>query len=234
MIIFLHGFNGTELDWVKDKGFGSLYYETLKANPELKSLPVVSISIGGIYVFEDGAPDPYNADLEQMFFNDIIPYFQKMLSVNNKVYLIGHSLGGFNSLSLSLRHPDKISGIAVISPYVAPISPFTDEFDKKGKELKMSDFQVKFLKTLLTGAYVTEKKWFEYNPFKLVESGKSFPYISISDAKNDLPGFEWSIDNFNALLDEKSIRHNYCKSSGDHNTACKDLFYEFLKNISGE
>ena len=146
--------------------------------------------------------------------------------------MIGHSLGGYNSLTVSLRHPDVISGIAVISPYVAPISPFTDEFDRKGKELKMPSFQINMLKKLLTGAYVDEENWYRYNPFRLVEKGGNFPYIVLSDAVKDLPGFEWSIDNFNDLLEKKGVSHEFCKSAGDHDTTCKLFFSEFLEGIS--
>jgi pimeloyl-ACP methyl ester carboxylesterase len=232
IVFYLHGFNRTEYEWVEDGGFGSLFYRTLKSNPDLKSYTVVSISLGGIFVFVDGAPSPYNADLEKMFFDRIVPYFREKLSKKDGIYLVGHSLGGYNSLTLALRHPDSISAIAVISPYVAPISPFTTRFDEKGKELKMTGFQIKMLKSLLTGAYSTEEKWDSYNPFMLAQTADKFPFISVSDAKNDLPGFEWSIDNFNAILEKKGARHSYCKSEGDHNSTCDDFFSDFLFTLS--
>jgi pimeloyl-ACP methyl ester carboxylesterase len=232
LVFFLHGFNNSEYEWVKAGGFGTLFYDTLKRHPDLPSTTVVSISLGGIFVFIDGAPMPYNADLEKLFVESMIPYFKKLCGKSGRVYFIGHSMGGFNSLTVSLRHPDIISGVAAISPYVAPISPFTEAFDKKGGELKMPGFQIKMLKNLLTGAYVTEDNWFRYNPFKLIETGKQFPYIAISDAENDLPGFEWSIDNFNDELTSRGIRHDFCKSPGDHNSTCDDLFVNFLSEIS--
>jgi pimeloyl-ACP methyl ester carboxylesterase len=231
---YLHGFGMSEYEWISKGGFGSLFYDTLRTNPDLPSMTVVSISLGGIFVFIDGAPEPYNADLDKLLITEIIPYFKKKYAKSGNVYLIGHSLGGFNSLTVSLRHPDIIKGIAVISPYVAPISPFTPEFDKKGRELKMPGYQIKMLKNLLTSAYINEENWYRYNPFQLVETGKEFPFIAISDAKSDLPGFEWSIDNFADLLEKKGVSHVFCKSEGDHNTTCKLFFNEFLTRISNK
>jgi len=232
IIFYLHGIGRSELEWVEENGFGSIFYNVIKENPNLKSFTVVSISLGAAYVFIENAPAPYSADLESLFLNNIIPYFKNKYSKFGKAYLIGHSLGGYNSITVSFRHPDKIPAITVISPYVAPISPFTKDFDKKGVELKMPKLQVNILKAMLTKAYGSESKWFEYNPFKLIEKQDKFPYISISNAKNDFPGFEWSIDNFTNELARKNIEHSYCKSEGDHNTTCKKNFYNFLEKIS--
>jgi S-formylglutathione hydrolase FrmB len=232
IIFYLHGLNRTEFEWVEENGFGKNFYEVVKENPDIKSFTVVSISMGGVYLFIDGAPYPYSAVLESFFLNKIIPFFKQKYSKTGNVYLIGHSLGGFNALMVSLRHPDKVKAVSLISPYVAPISPFTKSFDEKGKELRMPLFQVMLLKFLLTNAFKNERKWEEYNPFKLIEKENNFPYISLSDSRNDLPGFEWSIDNFAGELERRGIEHSFCKSDGDHWSVCKKNFYNFLKKIS--
>jgi len=232
IIFYLHGINRSELEWIEENGFGKMFYNVLKENPDLKSYTVISITLGGTYLFIEGAPSPYNTDLETFFFKKIVPYFKEKYSKKGNIYLIGHSLGGFNALILGLRNPDKIKAISVFSPYVAPISPFSKDFENKGKELKMPDFQVAVLKSMLTNAYKTEEKWNDYNPFVLLNKNTNFPYIALSDAKNDLPGFEWSIDNFNKELEKKRIEHSFCKSEGDHRTTCNYTIYNFLKKIS--
>jgi pimeloyl-ACP methyl ester carboxylesterase len=232
IIFYFHGFNRTEYEWMEANGFGKMFYNVIKENAELRSFTVVSITIGGMYLFIDGAPEPFSADLESLFINKIVPYFKEKYSKSGNVYLIGHSLGGFNALMLGLRHADKFPAITVISPYVAPLSPFTPEFEQKGRELKMPEFQIKYLTMLLTNAFGTEKKWEEYNPFVLVKTQKNLPFISISDAKYDLPGFEWSVDNFSKELEERDALYSYCKSQGDHRTTCMKIFYDYLKYIS--
>ncbi len=90
IIFYLHGFNRTELEWVEENGFGKIFYNVIKENPKLKSFTVVSISIGGTYLFIDHAPSPYYLDMETFFFNKLVPYFKNKLAKNGKIYLIGH------------------------------------------------------------------------------------------------------------------------------------------------
>lgn len=232
IIFFLHGIYRTEFEWVEEKGFGELFYQVINKNPQLKSYTVIAISLGGAYLFINEAPAPFHVDLETFFLNKIIPYFKNKLSKNGNVYLIGHSLGGFNSLMVSLRNPDKIKAIAIISPYVAPISPFSPQFEQKGRELKMPRTQILMLKNMLTRAFETPSKWLAYNPFVLIKKQQQFPYISISGAQNDLPGFADSIEDFSQELEKYNIAYYYCKSAGDHRTTCMNIYYNFLKQIS--
>jgi len=233
IIFYFHGLGKNELEWAEKDGFGRVYYETVtKGN--FSSPPVVSITLGPAYFFLEDAPAPYNTDLESLFIKEIVPYFQDTFNRKGKVYLIGHSMGGFNALTLSLRNPDKFHIIAAMSPYTAPISPFSKEFEEKGKELNMPNFQVNMLKMQLTNAFKTEKKWNEYNPFYLVEHKKysNPPFIILSRATNDLPGFNWSINEFADLLNKKDIPNISCEASGDHRTSCGLVFKEFLNEIS--
>ncbi len=234
IIFYFHGFGKTELEWVNKNGFGKKYYDVLRNNPDFKSFPVVSISLGGSFLFLKYLPAPYDADIEALFINKIVPYFKEKLKANGKIYLVGHSMGGFNALTLSLRNPEVFPAIAVVSPYVAPISPFTDEFDKMGEKLKMPKLQTKILKTILKKAFQTEEEWYKYNPFRLIEKKEKFPYIIISAATDDLPGFEDAIKYFTDSLIEKKIDHYFCNITGDHNTTCKLLFSKFLNVISVE
>ena len=232
IIFYFHGFNRTELEWINKGGFGNIYYNELRKNPDFKSFPVISISLGKTFLFLNYLPKPFDADTESLFINKIVPYFKDKLNCNGKVYLVGHSMGGFNALTLSLRNPEIFPMITIISPYVAPISPFTDEFDKMGEKLKMPKLQVKMLKNILTKAFQSEDEWYKYNPFKLVEENNNFPFIIMSTTTNDLPGFEASIKDFDKLLSENKIDHYFCDTPGDHNTTCRMLFFKFLEVIS--
>ena len=232
IIFYFHGFNRTELEWINKDGFGNIYYNELRKNSDFKSFPVVSISLGGTFLFLNYLPKPFDADTESLFINKIVPYFKEKLNSYGKVFLVGHSMGGFNALTLSLRNPELFPVITIISPYVAPISPFTDDFDKMGEKLKMPKLQVNMLKNILTKAFQSEEEWYKYNPFKLIEKNNNFPFIIMSTTTNDLPGFEASIKDFDKLLSENKIKHYFCDTPGDHNTTCKMLFFKFLEVIS--
>ena len=232
IIFYFHGLGKNELEWVEEGGFGTIYHDMIINNSHLKSFPVVSITLGATYLFLNDAPAPYKMDMEEFFIQKIIPYFKEKLNCSGKIYLIGHSMGGYNTLTLSLRYPKMFPVITAISPYTAPISPFSDAFDKKGEELNMPKLQTAVLKKLLTNAYKTEENWDQYNPFVLIEKNKTFPYMIFSTAKNDLPGFEWSITNFSNVLEKKEIPHYFCKTEGDHKSVCKNIFLHFLEKIS--
>jgi pimeloyl-ACP methyl ester carboxylesterase len=234
LIFYFHGLGTSELEWAEADGFGEIYYDVLKQKKEYKHIPVVAISLGAAYFFIEDAPAPFSADLETLFIKKIIPHFKNLLNKSGNVYLMGHSMGGYNVLTLSLRNPELFPVNLAVSPYAAPISPFSKKFEEKGRELGMPKFQVNRLKAQLTSAFKTEKKWDEYNPFFLVKNydKKKAPYIVLSQAKYDLPGFAESINDFSNLLKEKGIPSHHCESAGDHRTTCMTALSVFLDKIS--
>lgn len=234
IIFYFHGIFRSELEWVEENGFGSRYHEALFSNSELAANPVVSISLGGAFLFVDDAPPPFSADLERVFLEKVVPHFRERLGVKGNNYLLGHSLGGYNSLTLALRNPEVFPLAAVISPYTAPISPFDPEFELKGEELSMTRSQVRQLKQMLTSAYGSRENWDHYNPFELLKGEGPFPRLIISAATDDLPGFNWAIKLYSEALKERGIEHHFCEATGDHRTTCSLLFSSFLEEISRE
>lgn len=231
IIFYFHGIFMSELEWVEEGGFGSRYHNLLFANTQFASNPVVSISLGGAFLFVDDAPRPFDADLERVFIEKVVPHFREMLGVSGKNYLLGHSLGGYNALTLSLRNPEKFPLAVAISPYTAPISPFKPDFDLKGEELNMTKSQVRQLKRMLTSAYGTKENWDLYNPFELLKGEGPFPRLIMSAATEDLPGFNWAIKLYSEALNERGVEHSFCEAQGDHKATCELLFYTFMKEI---
>jgi len=234
IIFYFHGLGRSEFEWVEENGFGSIYADILKQNPKFKNNTVVAISLGAGFFFLNDAPPPYNYDLEKAFIKEIIPYFKKELNINGKIYLIGHSMGGFNVLTLSLRNPDIFPVVMAISPYVATTSPFSPEFDEMGKKLNLPKFRLNILKKQLLMAFENEDKWNEYNPYELIKNSKTkkYPYIIITRASEDLPGFNETISDFVSVLKKYNVPYNHCESKGDHHSVCQHAFYVFLNQIS--
>jgi pimeloyl-ACP methyl ester carboxylesterase len=231
MILYLHGIGRSELEWVEENGFGSRYYRSADI-AGVYGLPAVSVSVGARYMFIEDAPPPYDRDLETILIREIVPAVQELAGAKGRVFLAGHSLGGFNVLFLSLRHPDRFPVVTVFSPYTAPISPFDRElFEEMGRRFEMTPFRVAMIQGMLTGAFENEGKWYEYNPFRLLEQGGPYPYIIMSGATDDLPGFEWAIDEFDEALEEKGVDRYYCKSEGSHWTTCEEIFSVFIRTV---
>ena len=231
-IFYFHGIGRTELDWVDEKSFGKKYYNILSKNPELYELPVVSVSFGFVYLIHNDFPEPLKADLEAIFVKKVVPYFQKELGLSGKIYLIGHSMGGFNSLTLALKYPNIFSNVLAISPFVLPFSPFDDkEFENAIINLGINDPTVFSYKFWIKEAFKREEDWINYNPYFLIDRDLEKPLIFLSSAKDDYPGFHEFISFFKKKLDEKKIIYNYRISDGPHKSASAELFLGFLRSI---
>lgn len=177
-------------------------------------------------------PFPFNANLESIFINDIIPYFQKTLNKHGKIYLIGHSLGGYNALSLGLRHPSVFRVVIAISPFISTKSPFDDKFVNNKSVTKKNIVFTKFIKKALIYTFKDEKKWDEYNAFDIVNNSnnKNYPFIIISSSQEELPEFTYSIKNFLKSLDDKKIEYKYFITPGNHQKPkIEKLFVFFIK-----
>ncbi|HNZ27930.1 MAG TPA: alpha/beta hydrolase [Spirochaetota bacterium] len=231
-IIYLHGIGRTELDWVDEKSFGKRYYLLLKQNPQLKELPVVSISFGFVYVIYNEAPEPFKADLEHLFINEIVPYFRKELKCNGKIHLIGHSLGGFNALTLSLKYPDVFSNVLAISPFIMPFSPFNEEeYRNSLRGLGLRDPSMYAYQYWIKEAYKDEKNWNNYNPYCIIDNKVKKPLIFLSSAANDYPGFSEFISCFVDKLEKNNVAFFYDRSEGPHKSVSDSLYLSFLRSI---
>lgn len=234
LIFYFHGLTGSEFDWAEKDSFGKSFYDVIKNNPDIPNYYVVSISFGRAFLVLDGLPKPYSIDLETLFINEVIPYFKEHLKCTGNIYLLGHSMGGYNCLALSMRNPDIFKIAAVMSPYVGPISPFSNEFVENGRELGASDSNIFIMKKILSDTFVTEERWYQYNPIKLTEKKGPYPYIILSTTEKDLPGFTDSIVDFNNKLIENDIDHYFCEGQGDHFAVCKVIFSKFLETIKSK
>lgn len=232
MIFYFHGIGRTELDWVDSESFGVQYYNIIKQHKELKALPVVSISFGLVYVINDDLPEPFKVNLEKVFMDKLVPFFRKKLNCYGNIYFIAHSLGAFNSLTLALRHPNMFSAILAISPFIAPYSPFDQNFvnDMVNDGFKKSKAVI--YKKWLSAAYKTQKRWDEYNPYSLVGISPNNPTIFLSYSKYDYPGFELCIKKFKHKIESNGLPIYFSESNRGHKSVNDELMYQFLQYIN--
>ncbi|MCG8570226.1 MAG: alpha/beta fold hydrolase [Spirochaetes bacterium] len=234
-VVFFHGAGRNEKQWIDKNGFG-YHYQKAFLEQDLSPLPVVSISIGAASLWIDQAPYPFCADLESLFINKIIPYFQKKLDRAGKVHLAGHSLGGFNALRLSLKYPDRFPSVMATSPFLSKLSPYTKSFFYRQIQKYPGYKQwFLFLKMILAYSYHNQTNWNLENPFGLLEKNIPKPYIFLSSSKDDLIAFRENIEAFQSLLIEKKIDHFYTVTDDSHfhpNTSA--IFKSFVQKLSKE
>ena len=235
IIFFLHGAGRSVKQWIDKNGLGTEYFETLEKFPALHGLPIVAISFGMSFLIVNDVPYPFEADLENIFINEIVPYFTDKLNRSGPVYLIGHSMGGFNAISLSLRHPEKFPMVLAVSPFLLPVSPFAADLSKTIKELEDKKIWAGALKGMLTYLFKNDINWQKYNPFNLVLNNPNsrYPILFFTLAENDMAGFHQSIENFRELILKTSKFQSYFfKVAGDHyHPTAKPVFPAFLNKI---
>lgn len=214
LIFFFHGIGRNEKQWLDKDGFAKQFLEVIKSDKNNKNITVVSISFGMASLIIDDVPYPFDANLESIFINELIPYFQNQLNKHGKIYLLGHSMGGFNSLSLGLRHPDLFPIVIAVSPFVAPVSPFDKSFEEKIN----NKFLLKLFKKILVYTFKDENKWHEYNAYNIINNKKlhNNPLIIISASEKELPEFTTSINSFRNIMKEKNINFRYFPAQGTH------------------
>src|SRR6185369_252139 len=58
----------------------------------------------------------------------VIVRFMEKLGLD-KPLIVGHSVGGIVSLAIAIEHPDKVSGLALLSPYTRFSDKLPPEFE---------------------------------------------------------------------------------------------------------
>ena len=218
IIFFFHGIGRNEYQWIDNNGFAKQFSEVIKSNNKFKNIPVISISFGMASVIINDIPYPFDANLESIFINELIPYFKNYLKRDGKIYLIGHSMGGYNALTLGFRHPDIFPTVIAISPFIPVKSPFDKNFEKDPIDSNKNNIFLIFLKKLLKYTFKDEKNWNNYDFFNKItlENDNKIPYIIISSSENEIPEITYSINLFTKKMEKQKINYKYFLTPGNH------------------
>lgn len=207
-ILYFHGLGGNEAKW----GTGNHYSNELLNTLEVQGIPrpqVISISFGFAWflVEKNTAPD---SGLLEAFFDSILPKLEKLLPLAPTNYwIIGESMGGFNSLYSAL-FPQKfsapISHVVSLCPAMVEMSPYDTRENQERIRKTIGMTQDKFFN------YVTISKrfignhleWLRLNPFQkvseiLVPQNTKF---HVSCGTSDSWGFHLGAEKISKLLDE--------------------------------
>jgi hypothetical protein len=232
LVFYFHGVSKNEFEWAERWFLGEKYNKTAKTNKQFNIPIVVSVTFGMAFLLKNNLPKPFKADVENIFINKIIPYFRHKLGCSGKIYLIGHSMGGLNVLSLSLRYPELFPVTAAVSPFLPDISPYSANFRNNLRKHGMDEFQISVYQAMLKIAFKNDEEWNNFSPCELVRQNNNFPYICLSSARYDYLGFENMIKKFTGLLNEKGIEYFYCRSNFTHYSTCDEIFQVFFRKIS--
>lgn len=229
-IIFLHGSARDHTQWLDKNGFGSQYIDVFKE----RIIPVVSVSFGMSYIIKDNLPFPFEADLEKIFINKLLPYIKEKVGRNGRIHLIGHSIGAFSAFNLALKYPSIFRTVIAISPFLVKENPFNENFEYFKEALKINPSWSYLVKYNLIYAFKDQKDWYYNNPFDLLEKieRNNAPLIIITEAFRELEGFSENICAFIEKLKHKAIPCYYFKVRGHHHVSdIKDAYRLFFNSL---
>jgi NAD+ synthase len=101
-VILIHGISASQTDWWR--------LMPLLVDAGYRAIAVDLLGHGDSPKPED--PDAYTAEAVYT----ALEYWIDSLGLNSPFYLVGHSLGGYMSLTYALNHPDRVRAMALINP----------------------------------------------------------------------------------------------------------------------
>ena len=129
VLYLVHGNNGSRQDWVK---LGKIQATTdaLIVNGDIPPTVIVMPDAGATWLVDR------RERMETAFIADLIPEVEKNLRVlrNREGRLIGGlSMGGYGSLRLAMKYPEKFAAAALLSPAIYdPLPPLNSGARKVG------------------------------------------------------------------------------------------------------
>ena len=117
---YFHGAGGNLESW---KGFAGavMQFNTSDAYPN-----IVSISLGQKWFLVDRIFDQRYAG-SQLFWQTLLPELKQIVGEMGHTVAIGHSMGGFNALSLYLDNPAFWDSVVLMTPAIADLSPYASQ-----------------------------------------------------------------------------------------------------------
>ncbi len=125
VLYYLHGLNNSEETW-QDEYFFTGQVRAFWAKHQIAPPTVVSVSFGPLWVLAEKNDSP-NSGLFDAVTKGVIPLIEAGLGgVKGRRLLVGESMGGFNSIQLSLKTQLFVKAAILCAP-IADITPFATE-----------------------------------------------------------------------------------------------------------
>ncbi len=198
LIINLHGGGDDRRSLVGSRPM----YEDLMISGDLPRAVVASFSAGlSFYTggYEAFIVDEYPAFLNREFGVSLRP---------EDTAITGVSMGGFGSLKVALKHPERFGAVAALEPGVLPHTTYQNELSADNWWSKGA------IEEGAWGEPVDEEQWKADNPANIVlenterirESGISI-YLECGD--EDLLNLHWGTEFLHRILWDQQIPHEY-------------------------
>lgn len=225
VLYHLHGNGGSQQTWQD-----TFYYpeqirtEWLQSNSKLPT--VVSISFGSTWLLVEKNEKSVSG-LFEVFTQKVIPMIEaQMGGLKGRRLLIGESMGGFNSIQLSLK-TDIFSKAAILCAPITPVSPFApmSEIEEYLHTTAVWDYYKKNPKTVLESVdgaiaivqgFINEPQWTSISPLDLAQTSTTKTQLYVAVGYHDeYAAYEGNVE-FVKILQEKNRNIEWRPQWGGH------------------
>jgi enterochelin esterase-like enzyme len=157
VVYLLHGSGEDENVW-RSKGGAVETLDALIRRGQMRPSVVVRPTVGSASWWANGAAEP----AETAIVNELLPYVEgryKVATGRSSRSIGGLSMGGYGSLNLALRYPDKFCAAAIISPAIYdPLPPETSAARRAPQFMRNGQFDPETWKSLNYPAHLEAYK----------------------------------------------------------------------------
>jgi pimeloyl-ACP methyl ester carboxylesterase len=210
VLYYLHGGGGDETHWAK--GFGE-DFKQVWSKGQTGSPAVITFSFGPSWLLGD-VKTPRNQALLPLVHDKLLPLLEsKMGGLRGRRFVMGPSMGGFNSAELGLRYPQSFAAVLPLCPgmMTLTLSSTPAEVDAFLKENSpnVRRNSVEGLLNWVRHDFVTQQNWDRHDPLLLASKATSDgPRFYVHSTYDDEYGFYPAAQKFVAILKARGVRTN--------------------------
>lgn len=219
VLYYLHGLGGSEKNWKNLNAYQQLRGEWKRQGYPLPT--VVSVSFGKAWLLTQ-VPRGDRKGLYDLFIQNILPELEKSLPRPfSKRFLMGESMGGFNSSQLLLKNGSLFTRVALLCPAIPTLSPYAsekevDEFLQRNQPY-VDPYLVGWMRAWGQQEFPTAQDWNQHDPIALSSRlTPQSPRLYVSCGKRDEFGFFEGSDLFARNAFEQNVRVRWVPLPGEH------------------
>ncbi len=213
VVYLLHGLTDNEVGWIQF-GEANLIADECIASREIPSM-ILAIPDGGISFYMNSYDGKLKYD--DFFMNEFIPFIEKNYRIRaEKKYrgIAGLSMGGFGTMYLALKYPEKFAACAAFSPVL-----FSETYMKQTEDKKFNSYYAPLFGSYEKGDKRITDYYRKNNPFDITLTKEKGAYNDLRiyiDCGDD----DYLTDDncrFNIHLNQLGIKHEFRMRDGAHN-----------------
>jgi hypothetical protein len=229
-VYYLHGAGLEQNAWTSDKEPIWQYWN----DHALNAPTVITLGFGPIFLLAQKNQAKASGLLE--FVSDkYIPEIEKDLGgLKGRRILLGESMGGFNAIQMTMKHPEMFSKIAINCPDIVDLSPYATEAQKQafmdatGADAKHTYWEL-YMERIF---FADDGSWNDAAPLTSAPKylGPQTPPLFISGSVEDQFGFYPGTKAFVKIATEQGVQVQWASVPGAHCSYDIAKVSEFLAN----